>query len=120
MNRTHANNLRSARDEAVMSRLLFRNGDTPALPLVRQPDAARTLGGFWPDSPPGIEDIAMLDKQLKPANWRSGPLARLRATLTTAAVLTAVRGSPAGRAGAGRVKDHTRLEAAPGFSARKD
>src|SRR3981081_450393 len=62
--------------------------------------------------------MAMLDKQMKRANGRSGPLAGLRAALTAAAVLAAA-GSGA-VAVAGEVKDEPRWKTGSDFSSLKD
>jgi uncharacterized membrane protein YkoI len=116
MSEPHPSNVRSARDEPAMSRFPFWNGDKPVLPLVHQP----TLGGIRPDPPPAIEDIAMLDKQIKPANWRSGPLAVCRAALMTATVLTAAGFALAGGAVAGEIKDEPRWKRPQDYSTVKD
>jgi uncharacterized membrane protein YkoI len=116
MNQPHPRAVKSARDEPAMSSLLCRNGDTPALPLVHQP----TLGGTWPDPPPAIEDIAMLDNQMKPASWRSGPLAVCRAALMAATVLTAAGFALAGGAVAGEIKDEPRWKNPKDYSSLKD
>jgi uncharacterized membrane protein YkoI len=75
---------------------------------------------MWPEQPPATEDIAMLDKQMKPANWRSGPLARLRATLTTATVLAVVGFALAGGAVAGEINDEPRWKRPQDYSSLKD
>jgi hypothetical protein len=107
-----------------MSCLLFRNGDAPALPLVREPSEAQKISQpwaeIWPDLPPAIEDIAMLDKQKRSANGRSGPLARWRAALTAAAVLAAAGFALASGAVAGEVKDEPRGKTGSDFSSLKD
>jgi hypothetical protein len=41
MKQTPPENVRSARDEPAMFCLLFRDGDGPAFPLVRQPSEAQ-------------------------------------------------------------------------------
>jgi hypothetical protein len=104
--------------------LLFRNGDAPALPLVRQPSEAQKISqpwtAIWPDPPPAIEEMAMLDKQMKPTNGRSCALAGLRAALKTAAVLAAAGFALASGAVAGGVKDEPRWKTGSDFSSLKD
>jgi hypothetical protein len=75
---------------------------------------------MWPDPPPAIEDIAMLDKRMRSANARSGPLARWRAAATAAAVLAAAGFALAGGAVAGEVKDEPRWKTGSDFSSLKD
>lgn len=65
-------------------------------------------------------DKHMLDKQTKPANGRSGPLARWRLALTAATVLTAVGFALAGNAVAGEIKDEPRWKQGKDFSSVKD
>ena len=55
--------------------------------------------------PPANEDIAMLDKQMKPANGRPGPVARGRAALMLTTVLMAAWFALAGSAVAGENKE---------------
>jgi uncharacterized membrane protein YkoI len=74
---------------------------------------------------PQIEDVAMLnkqilDKQMKPANRRSDPLAWWRAALTAATVLTAVGFALAGSAVAGAITDEPRWKQGKDFSSVKD
>ena len=61
-----------------------------------------------------------MHKQLKPASWRSGPLARWRAALTTATVLTAAGFALAGGAVAGEIKDPPRWKSDKDYSSLKD
>lgn len=62
----------------------------------------------------------MLDKQMKPAKWRSGPGGRLRAVLMTATVLTAAGFALAGGAVAGEIKDEPRWKDGRDYSSLKD
>jgi hypothetical protein len=62
----------------------------------------------------------MLDKQMKSASLWSGPFARRRAALTTAAVLTMVGFTLAGTAAAGEIKDEPRWAHASDYSSAKD
>jgi uncharacterized membrane protein YkoI len=62
----------------------------------------------------------ILDKQTKPANGRPDPLARWRAALTAATVLTAVGFAFAGSAVAGEIKDEPRWKQGTDFSSVKD
>jgi uncharacterized membrane protein YkoI len=62
----------------------------------------------------------ILDKQMKPANRRSDPLARWRAALTAATVLTAAGFALAGSAVAGEIKDEPRYTQRTDFSSLKD
>jgi uncharacterized membrane protein YkoI len=87
--------------------------------------AGKPWAAFGPDPPPAIEEVAMLnkrilDKQMKPANRRSDPLARWRAALTAATVLTAAGFTLAGSAVAGEIKDEPRYTQRTDFSSLKD
>jgi len=62
----------------------------------------------------------MLDKQMRSANGRSGPLARWRAPLAAAAVLAAAGFALATGAFAGEVKDGPRGKTGSDFSSLKD
>jgi hypothetical protein len=66
------------------------------------------------------QDMAMLDKQMKPANGRSGSLARWRAVLTAATVLAAAGLALAGGAVAGEIKDEPRWKSGSDFSSLRD
>src|SRR5258708_4439352 len=88
---------------------------TRASSQISQPWAA-----IWPDPPPAIEDMAMLDKQMKPTNGRSCALAGLRTALKTAAVLAAAGFALASGALAGEVKGEPRWKTGSDFSSLKD
>ena len=62
----------------------------------------------------------MLDKQMKPANWRSGPLAWCRAALMTATVLTAAGFALGGGAVAGEINEPPRWKNPNDYSTVKD
>ena len=113
----------SDRPETNQRCFAFCSGTAMHAPaLVRPPSEAQIISqpwaAIWPDPPPAIEDIAMLDKQTSSSNGRSGPLAQWRAALTAAAVLAAA-GFASGAA-AGEIKDEPRWKTGSDFSSLKD